>query len=83
MQVQVTEQMLRVGRRNNHGRVVPQGIQKRAGDVVIGGRKSEKDQCTIIGLYADEHLLRKRPGLAELEPAGALEVMGKLASTRP
>lgn len=83
LQVQMSEQMLRVRRGHDHGRVVPQSIQKRAGDVVIGVRKPEKDQRAIVGLYAAEHILRKRPGLAELEPAGALEVMGKLASTRP
>ena len=83
VQVQVTEQMLRIRRGDDHGRVVPQGIQKRTGDSVVGGRKPEKHQRTIVGLYTEEHLLRKRPGLTKLEPAGAQEIMGKLASTRP
>ena len=75
--------MLRVGRGDDYGRVVPQGIQKRAGNVVVGGRKPEKHQRTIVRLYTGKHILRKRPGLTKVEPAGALEVMGKLASTRP
>ena len=83
VQVQVTEQMLRIRRGDDHGRVIPQGIQKRTGDDVVRGRKPEKHQRTIVGLHAEEHFLRKRPGLTKLEPAGALEVMGKLASTRP
>lgn len=83
VQVQVIEQMLRIRWGDNHGRVIPQGIQKRTRYFIAGVRKPEKHQGTIVWLYAGKHVLRKRPGLTKLEPAGALEVVGKLASTRP
>ena len=83
MQVQVIEQMLWIRRGDNHSRVIPQDIQKRTGHLFVRVRKPEKHQCTIVRLYAGKHILRKCSGLTKLEPAGALEVMGKLASTRP
>ena len=78
----MVEQMLRIRRSNNNRRVSTQGIQKRTGDIVVRVGKPQKDQCLFGGLNGGQHVLRKRPGLANVKPAGALEVMSELTPTR-
>lgn len=74
--------MLRIGGGNNNRRVLTQGIQKRAWDIVVRIGKAQKDQRLFPGLNGGQHFLRKRPGLANGKPAGALEVMSELTPTR-
>lgn len=71
----MTEHMAGIGRGDNYGRVVPQSQQKWFGNFIVGTSQPKEYQPTIVRLYTGKHLLRKRPGLAKLEPAGALEVM--------
>lgn len=82
MQVQMPKQMLRVGRRNDEGRVIAQVVQKRGWYGCIGRCQPEEDRRIISRLQVDQHFLRERPGLTQREPAGTLEVMGELAPTR-
>ena len=80
--MQVVEQVLRIRGRNNDGRVLTQNSQKRLGNGFRRIGQPQENRRAVARPQTGQHLLREGAGLAEGQPAGALEVVGELASTR-
>lgn len=70
--------MLRVGRRSDNRRMSAKSHQKWVRYAGVGAGQAHKHQRAVFGADASQHILSEEAGLSKAEPAGTLQVVGKL-----